>query len=317
MKHEIVEAAQHIRKIGIVGGGLIGLSWASLFLARGLDVLVYDPQPAVQDEIKPFVESAWPGLRSLELTLSTSVRLPRFTTRIEDLADVQFIQENGPDRLEIKHLTVARLEAVIRHDVPIASSTSSLIATDIQAGAKNPERIFVAHPMNPPHMVPLVEIVAGGQTESRYIDVAEAFYQHMKRVTIRVRKEVIGHVANRLTSALYREAVYIAAAGIASVEDIDKAVSYGPGIRWALMGPHLTYHLGGGKGGYRHYLDHLGPTQERRWEELGTSKLDEALKQQLVAGIDAELQGQDQQTLLKRRDAALAEILKIKGTHGF
>jgi carnitine 3-dehydrogenase len=317
MNVDAIEAAKRIRTIGIVGGGLIGLSWASLFLARGLEVIVYDPQPEVGAEVKPFVEAAWLGLQNLGLTQDPLVRLPRFTNRIEDLADVDFVQECGPERIEVKQRTVADLERLIRPDIAIASSTSSLTASEIQAGATHPERIFVAHPMNPPHMVPLVELVAGRLTAAGCIDLAEAFYQRVERVTIRVRKEAVGHVANRLTSALYREAVYLAAAGIASVEDIDKAMSYGPGLRWALAGPHLTYHLGGGKGGYRHYLDHLGPTQERRWNELGAARLTDEVKQQLVAGVEAELKHQDEQTLAVRRDIALAAILAIKRTYGF
>lgn len=317
MNANAIEAAQNIRTIGIVGGGLIGLSWASLFLARGLEVIVYDPDPMVEAAVMPFIESAWQGLRDLGIALEPSIRSPRFTSRIDDLVEVDFIQECGPDRIEIKRQTVAELERVIRPDVAIASSTSSLIASDMQMSAIHAERVFVAHPMNPPHMVPLVELVAGGQTAAWYIDLAEAFYQKLERVTIRVHKEVVGHIANRLTAALYREAVYIAASGIASVTDIDKAMTYGPGLRWALVGPHMTYHLGGGKGGYRHYLDHLGPTQERRWAELGTAPLTETLKQQLVAGVDAELEHQDEETLIVRRDVALAEILKIKRKYGF
>lgn len=311
------ESADAIRTVGIVGGGLIGLSWAALFTARGLDVIVYDPRPAVADDIAPFVTSAWDGLRALGLAPDSPPALPRFTTRLADLAAIDFIQENGPDRIAIKRQTIAELEPIVRSGIPIASSTSSLLASDIQADAQYPERILVAHPMNPPHMVPLVELVAGRRTDEKYMDIAEAFYQRMHRVTVRVRKEAVGHLANRLTSALYREAVHLVASGIASVEDIDKAMTYGPGLRWALIGPHLTYHLGGGPGGYRHYLEHLGPTQERRWEELGTSSLTDDLKNQLVAGVDAELQHQDEATLASRRDAALAEVLGVKRKYGF
>ncbi|MEI2416570.1 3-hydroxyacyl-CoA dehydrogenase NAD-binding domain-containing protein [Orrella sp. JC864] len=311
------QAAARIQTVGVVGGGLIGLSWAALFLARGLDVIVYDPSEAAEKDVQPFIEAAWTGLAELGLTLQAAPRLPRFTTRMQDLAGADFVQENGPDRIEVKRKIIAAIEAAVRADVPIASSTSSLIASDIQAEAAHPQRILVAHPMNPPHMVPLVELVAGKLTDARFVDLAEAFYQRMQRVTIRVRKEVVGHLANRLTSALYREAVHIAAEGIASVEDIDKAMSYGPGLRWALIGPHMTYHLGGGKGGYRHYLDHLGPTQENRWKELGSPALTEAVKAQLVQGVQEEMKSQDTATLVDRRDAALAAVLKIKKQYGF
>lgn len=308
---------ENIRSIGIVGGGVIGLSWASLFSAFGFDTLVYDPNPQAGDELAPFVEDAWSCLRELGMCEEGALALPRFTTVLADLASVDFVQENGPDRIEVKRQTVADLESILGADVIIASSTSSLLASDIQANATYPGRILVGHPMNPPHMVPMVELVAGKGTTPRAVDIAEALYQRVDRVTVRAKKEVIGHLANRLTSALYREAVYMVAEGIAEVEDIDRAITYGPGMRWAFMGPHLTYHLGGGKGGYRHYLDHLGATQEARWREHGTAALSDDVKNMLVAGLNRELEGQDQSTLVKRRDAALTELLKIKRDLGF
>ena len=302
--------------IGVLGGGLIGMSWASLFLARGAEVIVVDPRPEAVEDLDRFVAAAWTNLAALELTLSATPARATVTTDISALSGAVYVQENGPDRIGIKQDLVARLEEVIAPEVIIASSTSSLKASDIQAHARHPERILVAHPMNPPHMVPMVELVAGDRTAPETVDRAEAFYLEMKRVPIRVKKEVAGHLANRLTSALYREAVHMVAEGIADVADIDKAIAYGPGMRWALMGPHLTYHLGGGAGGYRHYLDHLGPTQEARWRELGETPLSEALKDRLVAGVEAELAGQDEATLTQRRDAALVALAGLKARFG-
>ena len=169
--------------------------------------------------------------------------------------------------------------------------------------------------MNPPHLVPMVELVAGRQTAPDTVDRAEAIYRAMRRVTIRAKKEVRGHIANRLTSALYREAVHMVAEGIADVADIDRAIAYGPGMRWALMGPHLTYHMGGGADGYRHYLTHLGPTQETRWAELGQSALTPELIERLVAGVEDELAGMDPDTLTSRRDAALVALNGLKTDH--
>lgn len=306
-----------IRSVGIVGGGVIGLSWASLFSAFGFDTIVYDPNPDTEGTLQPFVQDAWACLKELGQISEYAPRQPRFTTDISELKGVDFIQENGPDRIEVKQETIQALEKVLRPEVIIASSTSSLLASEIQARADHPERILVGHPMNPPHMVPMVELVGGKRTDSQALDTAEALYRQMDRVTVRVKKEVIGHLANRLTSALYREAVYIASEGIADVEDIDRAIAYGPGMRWALMGPHLTYHLGGGQGGYRHYLDHLGETQEARWREHGTAQLSEPLKDLLVEGVERELTQQDAETLVKRRDAALADLLKLKRNWGF
>ncbi len=303
------------KTVGVVGGGLVGMSWASLFLARGSGVVVVDPDPKTAERLENFLPKAWANLAALGLTDGEMTTMPTVTDDYDALRDVDFIQENGPENLETKRSVIAKIENVVRPQVVIASSTSSLRASDMQTSAEAPERVLVAHPMNPPHLVPMVELVAGRQTSERTIAEAERFYALMKRVTIRVKREVPGHLANRLTSALYREAVHLVAEGIADVEDIDKAVAYGPGMRWALMGPHLTYHLGGGESGYRGYLDHLGPTQQERWKSLGNPKLTEAVKEALIAGVERELADQDEATLTERRDAALVELQKLKATY--
>lgn len=302
--------------IGILGGGLIGMSWASLFLAHGADVIVVDPHPDAAQNVNDFVGDAWPHLSALGLARSDTPGKAKVSQDITALADVTYLQENAPDRIDVKQRLIDDVEQVIGTDVVIASSTSSLMASDIQCNARHPGRILVAHPMNPPHMVPMVELVAGRLTAPETIDRAEAFYLSMNRVPIRVKKEVPGHLANRLTAALYREAVNLVAEGIADVADIDKAIAYGPGMRWALMGPHLTYHMGGGAGGYRHYLDHLGPTQEARWQSLGHPALTDQIKDMLVSGVQDELSAQDESTLARRRDAALVEMAAIKRKYG-
>ncbi len=300
------------QSVGVVGGGLIGMSWAALFLAHGCDVTVVDPDETCAARLEAYLPAAWNNLTALGWATQPTPRLPRVTQDVAALAGVGFVQENGPERLDVKRAILRDLEAVLAPDAPIASSTSSFMASDLQDGARHPERILVAHPMNPPHLVPMVELVAGRDTAPKVLDTAERFYTQMRRVPIRVRREVPGHLANRLTSALYREAVHLVAEGIASVEDIDKAVAYGPGLRWALMGPHLTYHLGGGAAGYRGYLDHLGPTQQARWKSLGAPELTDRLKDDLVAGMARALEAQDQATLVQRRDDALEALLKLK-----
>ncbi len=307
---------QTVQRIAVLGGGLIGMSWASLFLARGLQVVVIEPRPEAAEELPRFVNAAWPQLTALGLT-DGPPRQAELSTEPSALEGVDFVQECAPDRLATKRELLRQVESVIDPQALIASSTSSLLASDIQEGTLHPQRILVAHPMNPPHLIPMVELVAGRQTAEASMQQAETFYRSLERVTIRVQKEVVGHLANRLTAALYREAVHIAAEGIASVADIDRAITYGPGMRWALLGPHLTYHLGGGSGGYRHYLDHLGPTQEARWRELGSPKLSPELKTALVAGVDAELAEQDETSLVRRRDEALVELARLKRRYGF
>jgi len=306
-----------ICKVAVVGGGLIGMSWTSLFLARDLKVVVVDPRPEVQEDTQKFIQKAWPDLEALGLTSDAPVEPPEFVNTISALNGIDYVQECAPDRLEMKQKLIEDLEKVIENEIIIASSSSSLKPSDLQSKAQHPERILVAHPINPPHIVPMVELVPGQKTSELTMQEAASFYERLKRVVIRVKKEVTGHLANRLTSALYREAVYIVSEGIADVADIDKAITFGPGMRWALVGPHLTYHLGGGVGGYQHYLDHLGPTQEAGWKEHGTAELTEKLKAKLVTGIQNELENQDIDSLSQRRDSALVELIKLKKKYGF
>lgn len=303
-----------IQHIAIIGAGLIGASWAALFLSKRLRVTVCDPSQAALDCVPHFITTAWQDLAQLD-DIAAMPPLDRLTLT-QDIAtacaQADMVQECGPDRIGIKQQIVAAIEAALAPAAIIASSTSSLMASDIQDGARHPGRILVAHPMNPPHLVPLVELVAGRATDPAAITAARAFYDGIGRVTVVVQKERVGHLANRLTSALYREAVSLVAEGVATVADVDRAIAHGPGLRWAFMGPHLTYHLGGGAGGYRHYLDHLGPTQVARWADQTTPALTPALIDTLVAGIEEATAGESPATLARRRDAALVALAKLK-----
>lgn len=302
-------------QIAVLGGGLIGASWASLFLAHGHKVTVADPNPQAEPYCRDFCERAWPHLAQLtpDLPPAPCQDHLHFTADIATACNgAAFVQECGPDRIAPKQQIIAQAETALAPDVLIASSTSSLMASDLQAQARHPGRILVAHPMNPPHLVPLVELVAGRQTAPDTLPRAESFYSALNRVTIRVQAERPGHLANRLTSALYREAVNIVAEGIATVADVDRAIAYGPGMRWGLMGPHLIYHLGGGPGGYRHYLDHLGPTQEARWQDLGTPSLTPELINRLVSQLEDKIAGLSTEELETARDEALVALLKLK-----
>ena len=182
--------------------------------------------------------------------------------------------------------------------------------SELQNGSIRPERIIVGHPMNPPHLIPVVEIVLGKVFNQKICNRAQSFYNSLQRVPVQIKKEMRGHLANRLTSALYREAVYLISEGIADVEDVDAVMSNGPGLRLALLGPHMNYHLGGGEGGYRSYLEHLGPSQEVRWKTLGHSPLTKELKENLIQGIES--QNPNLTELKTKRDNSLIKILKIK-----
>jgi 3-hydroxyacyl-CoA dehydrogenase len=227
------------------------------------------------------------------------------------MAEVEFVQECGPERLAIKQAIITEVEEQLAADVVIASSTSALLASDLQNGAHHPQRILVGHPFNPPHLLPLVEIVAGSQTAANVVEWTMAFYRHIGKYPVHVKKEAVGHIANRLTAALFREALYMVDEGIASVADIDAVITQGPGLRWASMGPFLTYHLAGGEGGIRHYMEHLGPTQEARWRTLGTPHLSEQLAQAVIHEVLQMLGQQSTAELVARRDEALVQLLTL------
>lgn len=294
----LAKAARHV---GVIGAGTIGTSMAMLFVSRGLSVALYDPQPAVLANTARTLKQA--SIVDLRVTFADSVEAAT--------AGAHFVFEAAPERLELKRQLYRELDEVTPENVVIATGTSSLLVSDIQQGLAHPQRVIAAHPFNPPHLVPLVEICGGRETSPWAVDWGYDFFLALGRKPIRLRKEAVGHIANRLSAALYREAVHLVSAGIASVRDVDDAVRFGPGLRWAVMGPHLLYHLAAGDGGYAQYLDHLGPTQEARWKDLGDPVLSLPLKQELVAGVEAEAAGRDLATLRCQRDQALIAILDV------
>ena len=301
--------AQDETQIGVVGAGLIGLSWAGLFSAFGYETTVYDPYLMKKDLPFQGVEDVW---RSLDLLFDnlTNKKEVKFSNSIEALKASTFIQENCPENLSLKQEIIIELEGVISDKTIIASSTSSFLPTELQRDCAQPERVIVGHPMNPPHLIPVVEIVLGKVSNQKIANRTKSFYLSLQRVPIQIKKEMRGHLANRLTSALYREAVYLVTEGVADVEDVDAVISNGPGLRLALFGPHMNYHLGGGDGGYKNYLEHLGPSQEVRWKTLGQTSLTPEIKEKLIQGIKK--QNLNITELKNKRDNGLIEILKAK-----
>ena len=294
-------------RVSIIGCGTVGASWAALFLAHGHDVTATDPAPGARERLDAFVESARRQLADLGLRGEGRLRFVAGTA--EALEGAEYVQENAPENEVLKRALLAEIDRQAAPEVLIASSTSALVRSAIVADCARPERVLVAHPFNPPHLVPLVEIVAGdAQVAAR----AAALYRGLGRRPVILRREMPGHIANRLASALYREAVNLVAEGVASVADIDAALCHGPGLRWALMGPHLTYHLGGGPGGIAHYLEHLGPSQERRWASLGRPALTPEVRAAIAAGVAAEAGSLGIADLEARRDRALIAILKAR-----
>ncbi|MDB5396065.1 MAG: lcdH [Rhodospirillales bacterium] len=300
-------------KIALVGTGVIGASWASLFLAKGLDVVATDPAPDAEGKLRAIVARHWSAMESLGLAPGASQSRLTFTASLEDaVRDADFIQESGPERLEIKRELYHRMDAAARSDVVIATSSSGILISEVQTACARPERVLVGHPFNPPHLIPLVEIVGGKATSAAAIETAMEFYAAVGKRPIHLKKEVKGHVANRLQAALWREAFSLVHEGVASVTDIDTAIAHGPGLRWALLGPFLNLHLSGGPGGLEYVLDHLGPPIESWWADMREVVLDDALKAKLVAGTDDELAGQSIDVIARDRDQVLLELMLLK-----
>jgi carnitine 3-dehydrogenase len=296
-----------MRTVAVVGTGVIGASWAALFLADGLDVVATDPAPGAEDRLRADVAATGLDARG---------RLSFVDDVAEAVTGADFVQENGPERIEVKHDLFAAMDAVARPDVVLASSSSGLLPSAIAtACTAHPERVLVGHPFNPPHLLPLVEVVPGERTGEEAVERTMAFYTGLGKKPIRLRHELPGHVANRLQAALWREAYSLVDRGVATVADIDSAIANGPGLRWALLGPFAVQHLSGGPGGIAHVLEHLGPPTEAWWRDMGDPSLTPELVDKIVAGVDAELDGTDPAELVARRDAALRALLASKDEH--
>ena len=301
--------AQRENQIGVVGAGLIGISWAGLFSAFGYETTVYDPYLKKQDLAHREIDNIWGSLDLLFDDLKNKKEV-KFSDKIRDLKFSTFIQENCPENLSLKQELISQIERIVSKETIISSSTSSFMPSELQKSCIRPDRILVGHPMNPPHLIPVVEIVLGKVFSQEVSSRAKSFYNSLQRIPVQIKKEMRGHLANRLTSALYREAVYLVSEGVADVEDVDAVMSNGPGLRLALLGPHMNYHLGGGNGGYKYYLEHLGPSQEARWKTLGQTPLTQEIKEKLIQGIES--QNLDTSELKTKRDNSLIEILKTK-----
>jgi len=303
-----------IRRVAVVGTGTIGMSWAATFLARGLAVSASDPAPEAEVQLRRFIDAAWPVLARLGPIAATPPHhLLTFCADAETaVATADFVQENAPEREAVKQALLARIDAVLPPERVIASSSSGLLISRLVASCRHPERIVIGHPFNPPHLIPLVEVVGGALTAPAAIERAIAFYSSIGKRPIHIRREVAGHVANRLQAALWREAVHLLASGVASVADIDTAISEGPGLRWALMGPHLTFHLAGGSGGMAHFLDQLGPPLESWWDDLGSPRLTSEVCAALADGVAAEAAGRDIAALEAERDRFLVDLLELR-----
>jgi len=303
-----------VQRVAVVGAGVIGAGWASLFLSRGLDVIALDPSPGAERRLRDAVHAAWPVLSRLGLADGASVDRLLFTSDMARAVDTaQFVQESGPESIDLKQDLLARLDRATPADIVVASSSSGLMPTQLQQMVDlHPERVLIGHPFNPSYLIPLVEVVPGQATLPRHVESTVAFYASIGKRPIVVRKEVPGHVTNRLQAALWREAYSLVERGVATVGDIDAAIANGPGLRWALLGPLVNQHLSGGDGGMRHTLEHLGPPAQAWMDDLGAPQLTPELATLLVDGVDAELVGIDQRHLVAARDELLVDLIERK-----
>ncbi|QWQ45105.1 L-carnitine dehydrogenase [Streptomyces sp. YPW6] len=307
-------APEDVRRVACVGAGVIGGGWAAHFLARGYDVTAWDPAPDAAVRLRRLVAAAWPALERIGLADGASQdRLTVTATLEEAVAEAQFVQESAPEQLDLKRDLLARLDAAAPADTVIASSTSGYPMTDMQTGAAGPGRLVVGHPFNPPYLIPLVEVVGGERTDPAAVTWAARFYEVAGKSVITMDREVPGFIANRLQEALWREALHMVANGEATVAEIDASITEGPGLRWAVMGPMLTFALAGGEGGMAHMLDHFGPSLKSPWTRLEAPELDRALYEAVVAGCDEAADGRSIADLVAERDRGVIDILRATG----
>lgn len=292
-----------VTQVAALGGGLIGQSWTALFLAAGKSVTVFDPDPAVERRVRTAVEAAWPVMTRLGLTARGDPDRLDFRENARAAVEgAQFVQESVPERADLKHELYATIEPALGSKTVVASSASGLTLTELQSGWRRPNRFVLGHPFNPPHLIPLVEVMGNSRTDAGVVDWTRRFYESVGKTTIEVRREVPGHVANRLQAALWREAIHLVNEGVATVRDVDTAVSSGPGLRWAAMGPTLLFHLGAGDGGLETFCERYADSFDRWWDDLGRPHLDQETVDRLVQGLAPVTATRSVDDLAARRD---------------
>jgi 3-hydroxyacyl-CoA dehydrogenase len=279
-----------------------------------LNVVATDPAPNAEANLRKYIDAAWKDLAVIGLSPNASRDHLKFTTDLKQaLRDADLVQENGPERKDFKIKLFADMDAATPPDSIIASSSSGLTMSVMQSACKHPERCVIGHPFNPPHVVPLVEVVAGEKTSPETVQRAISFYESVGKKPIHVRKEVVGHVANRLQAALYREVVYLIEQGVLDVADSDVAVCWGPGLRWGLMGPNLLFHLGGGPGGIQHFMEQFTGPLSTWWKDLGTiTEFSPQVKQTIIDGVQKEAGNRSIEELERERDSMLLELLATR-----
>jgi carnitine 3-dehydrogenase len=306
-------APEDVRTVACIGAGTIGGGWAAYFLARGYRVVAWDPAADGAPRLRHLVQQAWPALTDLGLAEGASIDnlvVERDLDKACALAD--FVQESAPEDLELKRTLLAHIDAATPVDAVISSSTSGYGMSEMQTRCAHPERTVVGHPFNPPYLIPLVEVVGGTATSPEAVAWASDFFRYAGKSVITMDREVPGFIANRLQEALWREALHMVANGEATVEQIDASITEGPGLRWAFHGPMLTFHLAGGPGGMAHMLDHFGPSLLSPWTRLAAPELTPELRDRVVSGCAEEAGERSIADLVRERDRALVDLLRMK-----
>src|SRR5271154_4227101 len=311
-------ANTQIRNVAIVGTGLIGASWAAQYLASGLDVIATDPAPNAEENLRNGVDEAWNLLTVMGLASGASRDRLSFTADMKHaVSKADFVQENVPERAFLKAQVFAQMDEAAAPDTILASSASAITMDIIQSRCKkSPERCVIGHPFNPPHVIPLVEVVGGAKTSEAVIERAMAFYAGIGKKPVRLYKALPGHVANRFQAALYKEVLYLVQQGVLSVADADVAVCYGPGIRWGVMGPSLQWHVGGGQGVIQHFMEQLMDPLAGMMKTLGTPEITPQLKQTVVDAVLKEAGGRSVEQLAREENSVLIALLKQRAAVG-
>ncbi len=309
----MADSTQSIKNIAVIGTGVIGSGWISRFLANGYDVTAFDPAENSEENTRQSVSQAWTYLERMGLADGASPERLSFVTEIKDaVSNADLIQENVPEEIDLKKSVLSDIEHYAKAEALIASSTSGIIPSDLQKDLKNPERFIVAHPFNPVYILPLVEIVGGKSTTQSVIAKASEFYKSINMKPLIVSKEIEGHIADRLMEALWREALHLVNDKIATTEEIDLAITYGAGLRWALMGPFLTFHLAGGNQGMRHMLQQFGPTLKLPWTKLEAPELTNELKEKIIKGCEEQAGEKTINDLKNERDEFLVNLYDLR-----
>lgn len=302
-----------VRRVAIVGAGTIGGGFAAHFLSKGLEVAVTDPAPDGEAKVRAFVARAWEQLR--ELDLASAPKAPDFAfhkTVQATVANADFVQENAPETEALKIEVLAEIDAHLPPGKVIASSTSALVLARIAVKTKRPERCILAHPIHPPYLLPLMELAGGDRTDPEAVAFARAFYEAVGLKPITLKREVYGHIANRLQYVIWNEAVRLVLQGYCTPEDVDTAVTYGPGMRWAFVGPFLTYALAGGEGGLKRTFEMFAPRDTMSTDRASRIQLTPEQRQQLIDGVEDMLNGRSMRELAALRDERLMELIKLR-----